>query len=250
MRISHQAWKRLPAAPTDTVVLCIHGILGSPNHFRDFLERIPARYAVYSILLDGHGGTVEDFSHSSMSAWKKQVRCVMKHLTQRYAHIIILAHSMGTLFAMQAAIAYPQSVTQLFLLGTALRPHITFRTVHESWRIMMHKVAANDLRTRVFQASTSIAFLPHPLYYIKWLPHYLALFREMKYTRKLLPQLRVPCITVQSGKDELVSKRAYRDLGCNPCIRRCILPDSNHAYYSPKDKSLMLALFSQIFEEA
>ena len=60
----------------DTAVLMIHGICGTPNHFRDVIpleERIPDHISVYNLLLDGHGGTVSDFAASSGRKWSEKV---------------------------------------------------------------------------------------------------------------------------------------------------------------------------------
>ena len=37
-------------------VLLIHGIAGSPGHFRELIPAIPETYSIYNILLDGHSG--------------------------------------------------------------------------------------------------------------------------------------------------------------------------------------------------
>ena len=37
-------------------VLFIHGILGTPRHFDDFIPLVPAGYNIFNVLLDGHGG--------------------------------------------------------------------------------------------------------------------------------------------------------------------------------------------------
>lgn len=54
-------------------VLMIHGIAGTPDHFKPFVSLFPDDWSVYNILLDGHGGGVKDFSATSMEKWKKQV---------------------------------------------------------------------------------------------------------------------------------------------------------------------------------
>ena len=52
-------------------VLMIHGICSTPRHFDWLLPSFDDSWAVYNILLDGHGGSVQDFAHSSMEIWKK-----------------------------------------------------------------------------------------------------------------------------------------------------------------------------------
>jgi esterase/lipase len=54
-------------------VLMLHGILGTPDHFRELLPLVPETWTVHALLLDGHGGGVKDFSETSMEKWKDQV---------------------------------------------------------------------------------------------------------------------------------------------------------------------------------
>lgn len=51
-------------------VLFLHGILGTPRHFDFLLESVPADWSVYNMQLDGHGGTLRDFTGSSMTRWQ------------------------------------------------------------------------------------------------------------------------------------------------------------------------------------
>ena len=65
---------------SDTVVFCIHGILGTPDQFNPLLNQIPEEWSVFNILLDGHGKKVQDFSGSSMQKWKGQVQIGRAHV--------------------------------------------------------------------------------------------------------------------------------------------------------------------------
>ena len=53
-----------------TAILFIHGIVGTPNHFKEFVSLIPSSFSVYNLLLDGHGRGVKDFSKTSMQKWE------------------------------------------------------------------------------------------------------------------------------------------------------------------------------------
>ena len=243
----HQPFCRLPKQPTDTAVLCIHGILGSPTHFVDFLPEIPAPYAVYSIRLKGHGGSVKDFANATMSDWRTQTECVMRHLTKRYKHIIILAHSMGTLFAISLAHRYPQFVKQMFLLGVPTRIHLGLQIWREALYTMYPKLIRPDPWILAEANACSIRIEPYPWKYVKWLPNYVGLLQEIAHARKLIPQLHTPCIAVQFAKDELVRVKSMKDLARGSSIKSYLLLDSGHFYYAPADKAKMLALFSSIF---
>lgn len=88
----------------DTAILFVHGILGTPEHFAPFLPLVPPDWSIYNVLLKGHGGSVKDFSEASMGEWKQQVHDAYQALRAVHQKVVIVAHSMGTLFAVQAAI--------------------------------------------------------------------------------------------------------------------------------------------------
>ena len=111
----------------DTAVLFVHGIVGTPNHFITqipLVDLVPENWSVYNVLLDGHGKGVEDFSRTSMKKWKEQVWRIFEQLAEEHDRVIIAAHSMGTLFAMQLAILHPEKVPFLFLVAVPMRPWV------------------------------------------------------------------------------------------------------------------------------
>ena len=124
--IDHSPYTRTGTGPN--AVLMIHGIAGSPGHFRDLVPVIPEAFSIYNILLDGHSGRVENFSRSSMAKWKTQVSGTLADLFARHEKVVIVGHSMGTLFAIQAAIDHPEKIPRLFLLSVPTRPWVRFST--------------------------------------------------------------------------------------------------------------------------
>ena len=66
--MAHQEYIRIVPG-SKYAVLMLHGILGTPDHFRELLPLVPENWSVHALLLDGHGGAVEDFSHTSMEKW-------------------------------------------------------------------------------------------------------------------------------------------------------------------------------------
>ncbi len=224
---------------SDTVVLCIHGILGTPDQFNPLLPQIPAEWSVFNILLDGHGKNVQDFSHSSMRKWKGQVQQTLTFLSVRYSKIIILAHSMGTLFAMQAAAKGNSGIKALFLIDTPLVPFLRPVCVGNSLEIIWDCIPAND---KVVNAQKD-AFSIHPdkrlWLYLGWIPRYMELFKEVAVTRRCIPYIKTPCRVFLSQKDELVSLRSLAFLKRNPRIRVSMLKEATHFYFSEEHNAKM-----------
>lgn len=224
-----------------SAVLMIHGILGTPRHFDFLLPLIPADWSVYNILLDGHGGKVEDFSRSSMKKWKAQVTSRLDALLTRYDRVLLVAHSMGTLFCIQEAVRRPEKIVGLFLLQTPLRPRLKIRSAIHAVLMPFGIVvkAAEDMFN-----STSVGMDLRLWKYLGWIPRFLELFAECAATRKLLGQITVPCHIYQSAKDEMVSMRACKDLAPHAHLQVTVLENSGHFAYRGTDLAVLAEDFS------
>ena len=93
------------------------------------------------------------------------------------------------------------------------------------------------------RADSSVTLRPGLLRYLCWTPRFVELLREIRLTRKLLPQLTVPTLAFQSERDELVSIRACRDLGKNSHITVIWMPESGHFGYKGADLERLLGHF-------
>lgn len=226
-----------------TVILFIHGILGTPAQFQLFYPLVPSNVSYISLLLPGHGKTVEDFSHTSMSQWKKYVENTLQQLAADYDSIFICAHSMGTLFAIESALRFPAKVKGLFLLGVPLRVHLLPGTVYHSLKLVFAGNDPSDAATRSFADACSIKLTKKLWKYAGWIPRYLELFKEIPNTASKVSLLNLPCWAVQSEKDELVSMKACRILKENPKIQLTVLPFSGHFHYDAKDVPVLTGLF-------
>ena len=217
-------------------VLLIHGIAGSPGHFRDLIPVIPDSFYVYNILLDGHNGAPKDFGRSSMARWKTQVDNTLQALFSHHDKVVIVAHSMGTLFAIQAAIRHPDRIPALFLLSVPSRPWVRLSTMVTTLQVVFGKI--DSPKARAMFEETAITMTPKLWQYLGWIPRMLELLIECRRVRKRIPLLAVPTQAFQSQVDELVSIRSCKDLR-NPCIQTTILPGSGHFAYGPEDTALL-----------
>ena len=131
-------------------ILFIHGILGTTSHFEPFLSLVPPNWSICNLSLKGHGGSVKDFSQASMTEWKQQVKNALEELSETNNKIIIVAHSMGTLFAIE------KSVDELFLLNVPLKVRVTFRLFRTSWRVFTGNIKPDDKWSLAAQNAYSI----------------------------------------------------------------------------------------------
>lgn len=232
-----------------TAVLFIHGILGTPRHFDEFIPLVPADWSVYNILLDGHGGRVEDLSRTSMKKWRRQVERIASRLAARYDNIIITAHSMGALFAAEQALKRPQ-IKLLCLLTVPLSIALKPVAVTNSAKVIFDRLRPDDLPAVTARRKYSIKADRRLWKYLGWLPRYLELFELSAKSRELFKRLRVPCYIFQSARDELVSMRSLRYLKRCPTARIKILPRSGHFYYEARDNAEMLKYYSRLMRAA
>lgn len=235
-----------------TAVLFVHGIVGTPNHFRDLMpleELVPEDWSVHNLLLPGHGGTAEDFGKSSMAQWKNHVKTAFLELVGTHEQVLVCAHSMGTLFAIQLALDFPEKIPGLFLLAVPMRPWLRWFGIKNVLRVGFDMVRPDQPMEVATQMACGIQTTKLVWKYIPWIPRYLELFREIYQTEKALAGLRVPCTTFQSHRDELVSNRSRRVLERFPQIEILDLYDSSHFYYTDSDRDAVVCAFKNLCEK-
>ncbi len=232
----------------DTALLCIHGILGTPRHFDFLLLWVPENWTVHNILLAGHGGSMADFADATMEQWKQQVAQELETLSRRCSSVFILAHSMGCLFAVSAALHDP-TVKGLFLLSPPMAPQISPVMARNGLRVAFHRVPQEDARATATLRACSIATTARLWQYLRWLPNYRALFREIRAARPRMRQVTVPVWAYISDRDELVSTRAARYIPTAAPWRVTHLPRSGHFYYTAEERQLLERDFAAFCRE-
>lgn len=224
---------------SDTAVLMIHGITGTPEHFRELIPLIPQEWSLCNLLLVGHGAGVREFGAASMKKWKQQVSDRVDQLLTRHRRIFIVAHSMGTLFAIREAIRYPDQVAGLFLLNVPMRIHLPFGTIAAAVKNVFGQVKPEDHVAVAMQQSCSVQLTPYLWQYVPWILRYAELLREIGRVRAVLPQLTVPAGVFQGQKDEVVSLRSLKDLRACSRMEVKLLAQSGHFEYTEKDLAVL-----------
>lgn len=241
--MAHREYKRIvPGA--DTAVLFVHGIVGTPNHFARFLPLVPDGYSVHNLLLLGHGKGVKDFSRASMKAWEVQVAQAVRELAATHGRILLVAHSMGTLFALEQAVREPK-IKGLFLLAVPLRLRLRDKLAENCAKVFFDRIRAEDVTAQAARDCYGIERDQNLLHYLGWIPRYLELFRKICQTRALLPRVDTPGVVFQSAGDEMVSVRSAGELKICPNLAVHIMPRSGHYYYADADREGLLTAFRE-----
>ena len=230
-----------------TAILFIHGIVGTPNHFNDFIPLIPNTFSVYNVLLDGHGKGVKDFSKTSMKKWESQVSSVVEQLAATHNQIYVVGHSLGTLLAIEQAVAN-KKIAKLFLLAVPLRLSLKPKMFINSLKVYFDKIRPDDLEALAAKKCYGIAKDYNPFHYLGWVPRFFELFAKIRQTRKNIATLNAPCLVYQSGKDEMVSKKSIKYLKQNPYMKVNELRSSGHYYYNKSDGDFLLSEFNKMLD--
>ncbi len=233
---------------SDTVVLFIHGILGSPNQFTDFLPLVPDKWSVHNILLEGHGKTVRHFSNSSMKAWKTQVCTKINELSEQFENIVIVAHSMGALFAVENCVKASHKIKAMFLLGIPLTPTLKLPFLKRAFKIIFEQIPEHDVVTKDLLTKYSIKPNKNLWEYLGWIPRYLELFETSNEIKNLISMINIPCYVYLSRNDEFVSPKTEKYLQNNNRVTVNFLNNSTHFHYSKDDITYIHEEFENFYK--
>lgn len=225
---------RYRAESSDTVIVFVHGIQGSPRQF-DFLVRgLGGLYSIENLLLPGHGETVREFVRSGFPQWQHYVDERVGALRKEYGNIILVGHSMGGLLSAWTAKSHPDSVSGLFLISVPLKFHVRYSYIKNG---LAAAFGRNDKDEAVAAArrGNSIA-ASNPLQYLAGMPLYRALLRKSKATRAVFRELRLPIVLIHAADDGIVSGKSLQYVGEKRNIQTMIVNDAGHYHYSQEAK--------------
>lgn len=242
--MEHKEYVRI-SEHSKIAILFIHGIVGTPNHFAEFVSLVPESFSVYNLLLDGHGKGVKDFSKTSMKKWEAHVASVLEELSLTHEEIYIVAHSLGTLLAIEQAIKN-QKVRKLFLLAVPLCLSIKLKMPINSLKVYFDKIRSDDYEALAAKRCYGIGKDKNVFNYIGWIPRFLELLEKIRESRKIIELININCAVYQSSKDEMVSSRSVKHLEHNPYISVKKLENSGHYYYDKEDYNFLITEFKKM----
>lgn len=235
-----------------TCVLMVHGFLGSPHHFDMLLPHIPSDWDVHSILLDGHGGVLRDFAHTSREKWETQVCAEVARVCAAYDRVVIVAHSMGCMLTANAVVklGLEQKIAGMLFLGAALYPKCDPPIVRTAIRMINCKPGNEDDGMVAARACCGVEVYKISVWeFLSCAPRFLDLFAISRYTRKRIGSYDLPMTALQSYKDEVVGRRSIKPFLKNPRAHGVFLMHSSHFYYAPQDVQRICEVFCEMVEQ-
>jgi 3-oxoadipate enol-lactonase len=101
-------------------LLFLHGLTFDTRMWRSQVAALSGKYRCVSIDFRGHGQSTAPDGEYTLEAMAEDVYQVMRHLGLEQAHVAGI--SMGGMVAMRLALAHPDVVRSLVLLGTSASP--------------------------------------------------------------------------------------------------------------------------------
>ena len=225
--MDHSSYIRTPPG-AKKAILFLHGICSTPRHFDFLIPDLDDNWAVYNMLIEGHGGTVKDFANASMKQWKAQAHRVLDEMSQRYDSILVVGYSMGTMLEVEALPQYPK-VRGMLLLNAPMRPWVRLDTA--LGLLKLSKSKPNPERAKSYKNTVGVAVTPGLLQYIPWIPRFLELLVLCRHCRRHKDNITVPCYVFLGTRDELVSMRSRKYFECNPNVTLRVMEGGGHMYY-------------------
>ena len=229
-----------------TAILFVHGILGKPDFFNFLLPEVPAGVHVRFITLKGHCASASEFGRASMREWKTQVAEAVGELRASFSRVLIVAHSMGTLFAIRQAA--DGNVDGMLLLNPPLALHLSRRLFTNPLKVLFNRVRPDDVWATAARDACGVATDLNPLHYLRWPARYAELFAEIHRTRPQVSRIAVPTVVFYSAHDEMVSARSAA-LFPAAATSLATLGQSGHYYYSPADKQKICEAFRSLLKK-
>jgi alpha-beta hydrolase superfamily lysophospholipase len=108
--------------PATDTLLCIHGFFCDARIFAHIGSKLSIEgYNVVSIDLPGHGMSDGKTGDVDFDVWIKSIHQIVEQLKNRSARVFIVAHSVGTIFALWYAHRFKASIDGLVLLSPSVK---------------------------------------------------------------------------------------------------------------------------------
>ena len=233
-----------------TIIIFIHGFMGSPDQFKQMIAAAENHgYAVSAILLPGHGGTTDDFNKSNRRKWEEAVREHIDQMRERYANIILVGHSMGSLLAFAVSSNYSNIIKGIVAIATPINVLIKPKSIKTSYSVALGKINQDSPWEKAAYDFCSVKRLS-VWAYTRSIPRFFDLFHLMSMTRKRLNQVEIPTLIIHSLDDEVASIKSIKTLEKRLRQSETIkLYNSGHYYYSDSDTKIVLEKFTQFINK-
>lgn len=184
-------------------VLLLHGYTGSTGEMRPLGEYLQQRgYSVLGVRLPGHGTCAEDLENTTAGDWYAEAERGCKLLLKDYQEVYVAGLSMGGLLTIKLAAKLPIQKAAILAAPIYLRDKRK-----PLFPILKYFIRFLPKRKRDYRDAEKYnhCYTKMPT---KPLGSLFTLLDECKH--KLLPQIKIPCIVLQSTIEHTVNPKSAR----------------------------------------
>jgi len=225
----------------DTIVVFLHGFIGSPNQFEDLADFAYAHNcSVLSLLLPGHGGTAKEFRKFRLNNWERHLEDELARVSASYQNVILVGHSIGGLLSLNASLNKNFNIKGVLLLSSPLRLKYSPHTLSVGIQLYLFPKRTDEI-LEAYRKANSIT-VSSIFSYMFWLKQTRDVYKLIKKTASNLPAITVSTTVLHSRKDELVSLKSadlFRDGLTNAEKKIITLNESWHAFYPPEERAVI-----------
>ncbi|HSH03191.1 MAG TPA: alpha/beta fold hydrolase [Anaerolineae bacterium] len=211
--------------PSPVACLMLHGFMGSPYSSRPMAQFLSAHgISMHAPLLPGHGNYPEKLHKIDRQQWFHAAEEAFHHLKNKYQHLFIIGHSMGTVLAAHLITTFGHidgliMLTPLYAMpDKRLRYIITLRHIMPWFYPYYFKSLRPLVKQRVLDFDPTVDFDDPAIQ--KWLPRgtripttaFYQMSQMIQHGRTLWPQLHLPILLFQGGHDPAVSPASMQQL--------------------------------------
>jgi len=251
-------------------VLLIHGLTGTPTEMRFVAKGLNRNgFTVYGMQLAGHCGDEADLLATGRQDWYRSVVTAAEKLRGEVDRLFVAGLSMGALLALKLAADRPEMVDGLGLYGTTfvydgwtipwigklsfLLPLVVSlgfgrnRKFHECFP---YGIKDERIRQRIagsmLSGDSAAAGLPgNP-----W-PSLAEFYRLSWRVRRMLPDVRTPCLVMHAKEDDVASLRNVQVLvrGVKGPVETVLLENSYHMITVDQERNFVIERTTRFFNE-
>ncbi len=233
-----------------TLVLFIHGIMGSPRQFLPYIDRVCDQgYSAVALLLPGHDRGALAFSRTGLLHWEAYVRRQIRAYAARYERIVIVGHSMGGLLGLNESTEKKSHIAGVFLISPPIQINLAPWSIQARARLALSARQKEMWQRYTDLSSVSASSLP---VYLLWSRPFGALLLLIRKTRRRMGEFTVPVYYVHSKRDESVSERSHDALErglVNAEHEGMTLSDSWHTWFTDEDVEKIWAKMAGFLEK-
>ena len=226
---------------SDTLVIFIHGFLGSPDQFRRYIAALNEHGAsCLALLLPGHGCSAREFARHGTAEWETAVLQAVEANKGKFTRIYLAGHSMGGLLALNACVKLGNAFSGLILLSTPWK--VTFFSPRSIFQRLLLACYGrkNEIKT-AYKSAQSVSGN-----YLALLLHMprpgLEFFRVIRRAKQICSGVQVPVLLIHSKNDETVSFSSARLLKQSLAGAEAVpitLQSSWHTYYTAEEADII-----------